>query len=77
MNNLQLTQFFYRMFSEGGNYGHKEAVSTINALNALKKSMFEEQNDVVELLKKNTDESIAEINKWLSKMIKPSVLFLA
>jgi len=76
MNNLKITQFCYRMFSEGGNYGHKEAVSTINALNELKKSMLEKEIDVVELLKQYAYESIAEIRKWLSKMIKPSVLFL-
>lgn len=65
------------MFSEGGIYGYKEALSTVNTLNDLSSLMAEKQTEIVETLKQKYYEKVDEIKEWLSESIKPFVSIMS
>lgn len=62
------------MFSEGGNYGSKEAVNTIHSLNELNSLMSDQRIEIIVVLKRQYYESITGIKQCLSTMIEPLVL---
>lgn len=59
------------MFPEGGNYGHQEAENTINALKRLCTLVLKNRIKTTQVLKRNSYESLPEINESFAKMIKP------
>lgn len=63
------------MFPEGGNYCDKEALNTINALNALSNMMIEAQAEITDdnMYKQNNCKPIIKIKESLSKLLKPYV----
>lgn len=62
------------MFSEGGNYGSKEAVNTVHSLNELNSLMSDKRIEIIVVLKRQYYESITGIKQCLSTMIEPLVL---
>ncbi|KAF0767286.1 DUF4455 domain-containing protein [Aphis craccivora] len=60
-----------KMFPEGGNYGHEEAISTIHMLNDLSHTMDHKKTSIFKKLKKNNYESVTEIKQMLYQLIKP------
>lgn len=65
---------YFRIFSEGGNYGYAESINVVNALNKLNKIMVVTQADVIEILKQYKYESVYEIENSLLEEIKPYAL---
>ncbi|XP_050057142.1 uncharacterized protein LOC114122403 [Aphis gossypii] len=60
-----------KMFPEGGNYGHEEAISTIHMLNDLSHTMDHKKTSIFKKLKKNNYESVTDIKQMLYELIKP------
>lgn len=58
------------MFSEGGNYGHEEAIVIIDALNDLTREILEQQTATISSLKGKNYGSLNETKTSLSKSIK-------
>ncbi|CAH1725607.1 unnamed protein product [Aphis gossypii] len=63
-----------KMFPEGGNYGHEEAISTIHMLNDLSHTMDHKKTSIFKKLKKNNYESVTDIKQMLYELIKPYLL---
>lgn len=63
------------MFTEGGNYGHEEAMVVVNTLNNLSSIMLDERIETLESLRPIGYGSLVEIKETLSKQMKPYAIF--